>query len=158
MHFAHIDEREEKKKDGIIIFNYLSSRSSIGHESAVKGGVDFDTLNDPNASNTVGRYGRSKLSNILFAKALARRLANEKVYVNALHPGFVYTDLQRNTQASLGKIASIGYDLAGRISAASPTKGAYNQLFCATSPEVEEKNYRGLYFMPTGIEFRPSMN
>ncbi|KAF9380039.1 hypothetical protein CPB97_008606 [Podila verticillata] len=145
-----LDKLKESQPSRIVVL------SSIGHESSVKGGVDFDTLNDPNASNTASRYGRSKLSNILFAKALARRLANEKVYVNALHPGFVYTDLQRNTQASMGKIASIGYDLAGRISAASPTKGAYNQLFCATSPEIEEKDYRGLYFMPTGIEFRPS--
>ncbi|RIB18124.1 hypothetical protein C2G38_2185515 [Gigaspora rosea] len=34
----------------------------------------------------------------------------------------------------------------------SPEDGAITTLYCATSPEIEEKNYRGRYFVPFGIE------
>ncbi len=130
--------------------------SSVGHEGSVKGGIDFETLNDKSASNPASRYGRSKLANILCGKALARRLANEKVYVNMPHPGFVYTELQRNNKDSMGAIAAATYDLAGRMCAAKPDVGALNQIFCATSPEIEEKDIRGKYFIPVGNELRPS--
>ena len=29
-------------------------------------------------------------------------------------------------------------------------------LYCATSPEIEEKNLRGKYFIPYGVESSPS--
>ncbi|KAF9903048.1 hypothetical protein EC991_004260 [Linnemannia zychae] len=130
--------------------------SSIGHEHCPKGGVDFSTLNDRNASNPASRYGRSKLSNILFGKALARRLAGEKVYVNMPHPGFVYTELARNNKDSMGVVAATAYDLAGRMCASKAEVGCLNQLYLATSPEVEEKDLRGKYFVPVGNELRPS--
>ncbi|KAG0205603.1 hypothetical protein BGX33_007840 [Mortierella sp. NVP41] len=130
--------------------------SSIGHEGSVKGEIDFDTLNDRTASNPVSYYGRSKLANILFGKALARRLASEKVYANMPHPGFVYTELQRNNKDSMGAVAVTTYDIAGIICAAKPEVGALNQLYLATSPEVEEKDLRGKYFVPVGNELRPS--
>ncbi|KAF9201410.1 hypothetical protein BGZ49_008334 [Haplosporangium sp. Z 27] len=130
--------------------------SSIGHEMTVRGGIDFETLNDKNASNPTTRYGRSKLAILLIGKALARRLANEKVYVNMPHPGFVYTDLARNNKESLGALAAGAYDLAGKMCASTPEVGALNQLYLATSPEVEVKDLRGLYFVPVGNECRPS--
>ncbi|KAF9580731.1 hypothetical protein BGW38_002500 [Lunasporangiospora selenospora] len=147
---ALLDRIKESQPSRIVVL------SSIGHESSVNGGVDFDTLNDQSKSNTVSRYGRSKLSNLLFGKALARRLANDKVYVNMAHPGFVYTELQRNNQAALGSVAAKAYDLAGRMCAATPEVGALNQIYCATSPDIEEKDLRGKYFVPVGNELRPS--
>ncbi|KAG0367954.1 hypothetical protein BC939DRAFT_445343 [Gamsiella multidivaricata] len=130
--------------------------SSIGHEMTTKGGIDFDTLNDESKSSPTSRYGRSKLANLLCGKALARRLANEKVYVNMPHPGFVYTDLARNNKASLGTVAAGVYDMAGKMCAATPEIGALNQLYCATSPEIEENDLRGRYFVPVGNDCRPS--
>ncbi|KAK3820020.1 MAG: hypothetical protein J3Q66DRAFT_281118 [Benniella sp.] len=128
--------------------------SSIGHEMTVKGGIDFETLNEKHPSNPPTRYGRSKLANLLFGKALARRLVNEQIYVNMPHPGFVYTDLARNNKESMGGVAAGVYDLAGKMCAAKPEIGCLNQVFCATSPEIEEKNLRGRYFVPVGIECR----
>ncbi|KAF9917603.1 hypothetical protein BX616_000488 [Lobosporangium transversale] len=147
---ALLDRIKESQPSRIVML------SSIGHELTVKGGIDFDTLNDKNASNTTSRYGRSKLANILIGKALARRLANEKVYVNMLHPGFVYTNLARNNKKSLGAIAAGVYDFAGKVCASTPEIGVLNQLYCATSPEIEEQDIRGRYFVPVGNDCRPS--
>lgn len=130
--------------------------ASIGHEMTVHGGVDFKTLNDESKSNATSRYGRSKLCNILFGKALARRLQGEKVYVNMPHPGFVQTDLARNNKDSLGAVAAGLYDAAGKLCGATPKIGCLNQLYCATSPEVEEKDLRGNYLVPVGNICRPS--
>jgi retinol dehydrogenase 12 len=41
-------------------------------------------------------YAQSKLANILFTRELARRLEENDITVNALHPGAVNTDLTRN--------------------------------------------------------------
>lgn len=35
-------------------------------------------------------------------------------------------------------------------------KGALAQLYCATSPEIEEKDVRGRYFIPIANESRSS--
>ncbi|KAF9090513.1 hypothetical protein BGX29_011427 [Mortierella sp. GBA35] len=56
----------------------------------------------------------------------------------------------------MGAVAATTYDLAGRMCAAKPEVGALNQLYLAASPEVEEKDLRGKYFVPVGNELRPS--
>ena len=37
----------------------------------------------------------------------------------------------------------------------TPDDGALTSLYCATSPEIEEKNLRGKYFIPFGVESSP---
>ena len=46
--------------------------------------------------STLGAYNQSKLANVLFTRALARRLATSGVVVNAVHPGVVQTELARD--------------------------------------------------------------
>merc|ERR1711924_576824 len=48
-----------------------------------------------------GAYGNSKLANLLFAKALAKRLP-ETVTAVSLHPGVIRTPLWRETAAAGG--------------------------------------------------------
>jgi NAD(P)-dependent dehydrogenase (short-subunit alcohol dehydrogenase family) len=73
------------------------------------------------------------LANILFTRALARRLAGSNVTTNCLHPGLIATGIgQTNAWAKLGwKL--IVY-LRGGISVAD---GAKTSVYLATSPEVE---------------------
>ncbi|KAF9921517.1 Short-chain dehydrogenase/reductase 2b [Linnemannia zychae] len=130
--------------------------SSILHEVSVKGGIDFDTLNDPKASTNWTRYGRSKLANLFFGQELARRLANEKVYVNIVHPGYIATGLNRHAEESMGAVSGRLSNMAECMFAIKPSQGALTQLYVATSPEIERENIRGKYFMPIANEIRPN--
>ncbi|KAG0319212.1 hypothetical protein BGZ97_002558 [Linnemannia gamsii] len=146
-----LDKLKESQPSRIVVL------SSIGHESpAGLGGIDFDTLNDPTKTNARTRYGRSKLANILFTKALARRLANERVYVNAAHPGYVSTELIRHTGDEFGSLMGTVTEKVTRMVAMSPKVGALTELYVATSPEIENNDVRGRYFIPIANEIQPS--
>ncbi|KAG0338773.1 hypothetical protein BG000_003399 [Podila horticola] len=121
-----------------------------------QGGIDFKTLNDETAMSPGERYGRSKLANLLFAKALARRLQDERVYVNVAHPGLVATELNRSNEASFGKFGSRLIEGMNKVFAVKPEVGALTQLYCATSPEIESKDMRGKYFIPIAHELDPN--
>ncbi|CAG8740447.1 34104_t:CDS:2, partial [Racocetra persica] len=121
--------------------------SSLVHDRAK--GIDFDKLNDPNAYTPFERYYQSKLANVLFTTELDKKLAGTNVYC------VIKTDLYGSFVSSLGSwtkpLVSIG-----RHFMLTPDDGALTQLYCATSPEIEEKNYRGKYFVPFGELGKPS--
>ncbi|KAI8597323.1 hypothetical protein EDD21DRAFT_385749 [Dissophora ornata] len=147
---ALVDKLKESQPSRVVVL------SSMGHEAAPAGGIDFDTLNDETKTSTLGRYGRSKLANILFAKALAHRLENEKVYVNVAHPGYVATELTRHTEASFGATVDRITRVMTNMVAMKPEVGALTQLYLATSPEIENLDIRGRYFIPIANEIRPT--
>ena len=61
--------------------------------------LDFDDLQGEQLYSRWTAYRRSKLANLLFTYELARRLAGQGITANALHPGFVATDIgTRQTQ------------------------------------------------------------
>ena len=53
--------------------------------------LDFNDLQSAGSYRGLHVYGRSKLSNILFTRELARRWDGSGVTANSLHPGFVST-------------------------------------------------------------------
>lgn len=129
--------------------------SSMAHKSfAPRAGIDFETLNDPTKTTDVTRYGRSKLANVLFTKALARRLSNEQVYINACHPGVVATSLGRQEGTTFTEWIGA---MVMRTLGSTAEKGALSQLYLATSPDVEKRDLRGRYFVPVAKEARPGM-
>jgi retinol dehydrogenase-12 len=89
-------------------------------------------------------YGQSKLANILFTYELAHRLQNEAapacVTVNALHPGFVATNIGKNN----GLLAQWFVPVFQR-NALTPEQGAETSIYLASSPEVEAVS--GKYFV-----------
>ena len=87
-------------------------------------------------------YARSKLANVLFARALARRLDPARVTANALHPGVIATKLLR-----------AGFGGGGR----SVEQGARTSVHVATEPAIA--GVTGRYFddareAPVGREAR----
>ncbi|KAF9431770.1 hypothetical protein BGZ76_011723 [Entomortierella beljakovae] len=140
--------------------------SSVAYESFVSQGVNFEEIRRETSSNLspFELFARSKFANILFAKALARRLKNEIVYCNVVYPGIVQTDMtcnEKSDQDGDSMIAGISdrlIDLArqmfSKVAGISAERGALTQLYCATSPEIENRNVRGKFFIPIGNEIR----
>lgn len=81
-------------------------------------------------------YRQSKLANILFTRALAKRLEGSGVTANCLMPGFIASDLFRD----------MNFLMRGLISlvAKSPRQGAATTVYLATSDEGAQVS--GEYF------------
>ena len=76
-------------------------------------------------------YGQSKLANVLFTYELALRLGDSQVTSNALHPGFVATNIGSNN----GWLARLFLWFAHR-KALTPDQGARTSVYLASSPQV----------------------
>lgn len=132
--------------------------SSYGHNFAsnIKEGIKFDSIESVNRDfgSPWKRYGQSKLSNIYFAKELSRRLAGERIWSSAVHPGDINTELNRGTAQSY-PWAKPFISVFNRF-LMTPYKGAITPLYAATAREVEEKDYRGEFFQPLAKRADPS--
>ena len=110
--------------------------SSGAHQSgALKQGLWLEDLRSEAGFRGMGgfaSYSASKLANILFTYELARRLADSKVTVNALHPGFVNTGFGHNTSGLMSAFVKAGQKLFAR----SPRKGAETLVYLASSADV----------------------
>jgi NAD(P)-dependent dehydrogenase (short-subunit alcohol dehydrogenase family) len=111
--------------------------SSSSHE---EGYIRLDDLQMKRGYRPMRAYGQSKLALILFTYELARRLEGSGVTVNALHPGFVATNIG---QTGLPPIARAAARLVLRRGI-TPEEGANTSIYLASSPEVE--GVTGKYF------------
>jgi retinol dehydrogenase 12 len=110
--------------------------ASTAHYQARKG-IDFDALRKRTASSTgLPEYAVAKLSNVLFAKELARRLEGSGVTTYSLHPGVVATDVWRSVPRVLQPVI--------KLFMISEEQGAATTLHCATSAEAGKQT--GLYY------------
>jgi NAD(P)-dependent dehydrogenase (short-subunit alcohol dehydrogenase family) len=101
--------------------------------------LDFDDLQSEKSYQGLLAYGRSKLANLLFTHELARRPNPRRVTVNALHPGFVATDIG----VRHGLMPAFAWWLV-KFAALSPGQGAATSIYLASSPDVADAH--GLYF------------
>lgn len=89
-------------------------------------------------------YGSSKLANILFTRALARRLDPAAVTAVCLHPGVIATDIGNRA----GTLAGLGWRLAKPF-LAGPEKGAETSIFLATV--ADPTPFHGAYLADKAI-------
>ncbi len=67
---------------------------NVASRAHLQGSMDFGDITDPRARySSVAAYARSKLANVLYTFAVARRLSHTQLSVNCLHPGVVATNL-----------------------------------------------------------------
>ena len=89
-------------------------------------------------------YGQAKTANALFANALSRRLRDTGGLAFSLHPGGIWTPLQRHLPQeeliALGWLAEDGSpsEMAARMFK-TVEEGASTTLWCATSPALDGK-------------------
>ena len=101
--------------------------------------LDLDDLQLRHGFGGWRAYANSKLCNILFTRALARRTPRG-ITANCLHPGFVATRFADQTGGWTQRLA--GFDK--RLSAITPEEGAKTIVYLASSPEVA--GVSGQYF------------
>jgi NAD(P)-dependent dehydrogenase (short-subunit alcohol dehydrogenase family) len=112
----------------------VASNSHLGQH------LDFENLQLEHGYNPMRAYGRSKLCNLYFTYELARRLNGTGVTVNAMHPGFVHTNIAANN----GWLVRLFLPLIHRNSL-TPEQGARTVVYLASSPDVE--TVTGKYFV-----------
>ena len=135
--------------------------SSMGHNFAPKSGISFEDINQEKGG-IWSRYGQSKLGNVLHAKSLnsfygpnGSKKEQGEIWTAGIHPGNVYTDLNRNA-TFLGPLSSIFAKFLNTMGAYIPAEhGAYTSLFCAVSDSFKAENSGG-YFVPLGKLKDPS--
>lgn len=121
---------------------------NVASEAHRFGRIHFDDLMLANAGRPEGgaifgakAYNQSKLANILFTAALARRLDGTGVTANAVHPGSVRTGWARGRDSGLLRLV-VGVAKPFLI---APEKGARTSLYAATAPGLEATT--GRYFV-----------
>ena len=116
---------------------------SVSSTAHVGGKMNFDDLQGEQSYAGARAYGQSKLANVLFTYALARRLEGSGVTANALHPGVVRTGFGKNNGGIVGPLFALAQTIARPIFI-SPEQGAATTIYLASSPEVE--GVTGKYF------------
>jgi retinol dehydrogenase 12 len=128
----------------------VSSRALFGAKK--EHFTPLEKMNDSASYSVFKSYSISKACNVLFTKALTRRLSGKKnVYVNSLHPGVVYTDVWR----SIPWYFMIPLKPLFWLFMYSPEQGALTTIYAATSPDIVEKDLRGRFFVPFDIDTDP---
>src|SRR3954447_6847268 len=101
--------------------------ASMAHRGAR---LDLPTPTGPTDWPPLKAYGRSKLCNILFTRALARRLEGSGITATCLHPGIVATKIGEGA----GNVAGFGWRLIKPL-LTRVDKGAATSIFLATVPD-----------------------
>jgi len=113
---------------------------NVASEAHKGASVNFDDLEGKQRYSAWRAYQQSKLANILFTYELARRLDGTSVTVNALHPGFVRTNIFRHPTWRAWVVRRVA-DLI----ALSPERGAESSVYLASSSDVAGAS--GKYFV-----------
>jgi NAD(P)-dependent dehydrogenase (short-subunit alcohol dehydrogenase family) len=110
--------------------------------SQLAGGLDLgDVQYERRAWSGRGAYAQSKQADRMLTWALARRLSGTGVTANAMHPGFVATEIFGKGGGLLSPFASFYSKLRGR----RPEEGADTVVWLAASAEVEGRE--GLFWI-----------
>jgi NAD(P)-dependent dehydrogenase (short-subunit alcohol dehydrogenase family) len=127
--------------------------SSIGHQQAPKGGVNFDNPGLKDGS-PMERYGQSKLAQILHADTLhktygpgssAASRPDGSVWTTSLNPGLVQTNLGAHPDFPAW-MKWIAVPAAWMGLAWTSDKGSWTSLYCAASEQMKESEC-GKYFV-----------
>lgn len=113
---------------------------NVASESHRDSELDFEDLQMQRGYGPLKAYGRSKLANVHFTYELARRLEGSGVTANAIHPGFLRTDIAANN-GWIGRAVSKVIKLFAKPVA----EGAEAVLALAADPQWG--NVSGAYFI-----------
>ncbi len=108
----------------------VSSRSA--YRDAPEEGILFDDLAFSREYDWRTAYGHSKLANALFSLRLAELLRGTRITSNALHPGVINTEIDRD----LNGFMQWGFGVLTAVSGKTIEEGAATSCYVATSPDL----------------------
>ncbi|MBT8115327.1 MAG: SDR family NAD(P)-dependent oxidoreductase [Arenicella sp.] len=121
---------------------HVSSRAA--YRRTPPDGIRFNTLGESNGGfeyDSWEYYGQSKLANALFSRKWAQKLAATNATSNALHPGFIKTNIARGQ----GRLTEIAFDIVGPFIAKSVEEGAATTCYAAAHPQMAGVNGEFLF-------------
>jgi NAD(P)-dependent dehydrogenase (short-subunit alcohol dehydrogenase family) len=134
--------RTTAKKEAVGVVRIVNL-TSVGHYSAPKGGINFSDTSLKDES-VMARYGQSKLANVLHTKTLHKLCgpssdSEGKIWLSAVHPGFVKSELGNKAEFSWWMKAMVpparwmGLEV-------DADKGAWTSLFCVAAKEMKQED------------------
>ena len=118
--------------------------------------TSVDEINTDLGPNSL--YARTKLAQILFVRALVRRMENNEPgfqspkyngpWINATHPGGVNTDQQEQAVEAYGTKGKLGVKAVRPFLKDPVDEGCRPALFAATSEDVAKEGIQGQYVGP----------
>lgn len=115
--------------------------SSAAHQMTYREGIQLANLSGERGYNPWRAYGQSKLANLLFARALAKRFEGSGRTATAVHPGAIATNLGRHMAPWLQTVVT---GVAGLLVLKDVHQGAATQCYAAVHPDAAGLN--GEYF------------
>jgi len=116
-------------------FVHVSSDAHL----AAREGIRFDDLTMAEGWSSFGAYAHSKLANIMFSYAQARKLQPMGITSNVVHPGLVRSGFGAEGYGIFGRAVRAVLPLAR-----TPEQGADTVVWLASAPEVAD--FTGGYF------------
>jgi len=116
----------------------VSSRTA--YRDAPDAGILFDDLQMERNYSDEQAYGHSKLANALFSLELGRLLMGTRITSNALHPGLINTEIDRN----VNRFLQFGFGVLVAVSGKTVEEGAATSCYLATNPVLGSTS--GRYF------------
>ena len=114
--------------------------SRAAYRDAPEEGILFDDLAMTRGYGDAAAYGHSKLANVLCSLQLGRILRGTRITCNALHPGVIKTDLDRNLSA----FSRFAWGAYVKLRGKSVEQGAATSCYVATSGRLGTTS--GRYF------------
>ena len=108
----------------------VSSRTA--YRDAPQEGIRFDDLAFSKDYDWRTAYGHSKLANALFSLRLAELLKGTQITSNALHPGVINTEIDRNMNGFM----QWGFGVLAAVSGKSIEEGAATSCYVASAAEL----------------------
>lgn len=137
-HFALVNRLRPLLKQG----SRIISVSSLGHHASP---MRWDDVQFTRGYDKWKAYGQSKTANALFAVQLSKLGKKDGIFAYSLHPGKIFTPLQRFLERDEMVQAGWMHDDGSPADATfkSPAQGAATQVWAGTEPGLEK--FSGVY-------------
>ncbi|KAH7021409.1 uncharacterized protein B0I36DRAFT_377272 [Microdochium trichocladiopsis] len=124
--------------------------TSVGHFNAPTGGINFEDTSLGKASAGLARYGQSKLANVLHAKVLHEQQCGQEIWVSAVHPGLVKTNLGERATSFPAPLVLLVKCYSALGGARDADSGSFTSLFCIAGSQFRREQ-SGTYFQPVAV-------